>query len=85
MNKTTENQEGLLMEQSSSQRPLGLLVDLNRPQAYAQCYFLAPCVFELRGEEALWYDSEPDPAERERVLRAAGAKARRRSFIPGGK
>jgi len=28
--KTTENQEVYLMEQSSSQRPLRVLVDLNR-------------------------------------------------------
>jgi len=61
------------MEQSSSQRSLRVLVDLNRCQAYAQCCFLAPRVFELHGEEALWYDPEPDPAERERVLRAAAA------------
>ena len=61
------------MEQSSSHGPLRLLVDLNRCQAYAQCCFLAPRVFELHGEEALWYDPEPDPAERERVLRAAAS------------
>jgi ferredoxin len=61
------------MERSSSQSPLRLLVDLNRCQAYAQCCFLAPRVFELHGEEALWYDPEPDPAERERVLRAAAS------------
>jgi ferredoxin len=61
------------MERSSSQGPLRLVVDLNRCQAYARCCFLAPRVFELHGEEALWYDPEPDPAERERVLRAAAS------------
>jgi ferredoxin len=50
-----------------------LAVDLNRCQAYAQCCFLAPSVFELHGEEALWYEPEPDEAQRERVLRAAAA------------
>ncbi len=50
-----------------------LVVDLNRCQAYAQCCFLAPGVFELHGEEALWYDPEPDPAQREHVLRAVAS------------
>ena len=50
-----------------------LVVDLNRCQAYAQCCFLAPSVFELHGEEALWYDPAPDDAQREHVLRAAAA------------
>jgi ferredoxin len=53
--------------------PLRLVVDLNRCEAYAQCCFLAPNVFELHGEEALWYDPEPSHAERDRVLRAAAA------------
>jgi ferredoxin len=48
-----------------------IVVDLNRCQAYAQCCFLAPGVFKLHGEEALWYDPEPDEAQREHVLRAA--------------
>jgi ferredoxin len=48
-------------------------VDLNRCQAYAQCCFLAPDVFRLHGEEALWYDPEPDSGQWERVLRAAAA------------
>jgi ferredoxin len=52
---------------------LRLVVDLNRCQAYAQCCFLAPDVFELHGEEALWYDPAPDPSQRERVLRAAAS------------
>ena len=53
--------------------PLHVAVDLNRCQAYAQCCFLAPDVFRLHGEEALWYDPEPDAAQREHVLRAAAA------------
>jgi ferredoxin len=48
-------------------------VDLNRCQGYAQCVFLAPDVFELRGNEAVHYDPNPDDAERLRVLRAAAA------------
>jgi ferredoxin len=52
---------------------LRLVVDLNRCEAYAQCCFLAPSVFELHGEEALFYDPEPSEAERDRVLRAATA------------
>ena len=50
-----------------------LLVDLNRCQAYAQCCFLAPSVFELHGEEALFYDPAPDPDKREQVLHAQAA------------
>ena len=53
--------------------PVRLVVDLNRCEAYAQCCFLAPNVFELHGEEALWYDPAPSDAERERVLRAAAS------------
>jgi ferredoxin len=49
------------------------VVDLNRCEAYAQCCFLAPTVFELHGEEALWYDPAPDGAQRENVLRAAAS------------
>ena len=48
-----------------------LIVDLNRCR-YAQCVFLAPDVFELRGAEAL-RDPNPDDAERLQVLRAAAA------------
>jgi ferredoxin len=50
-----------------------LIVNLNRCQGYAQCCFLAPEVFELHGEEALWYDPAPDEALREHVLRAAAS------------
>jgi ferredoxin len=53
--------------------PIRVVVDLNRCQAYAQCCFMAPDVFRLRGEEALWYDPAPDAAQREHVLRAAAA------------
>ena len=53
--------------------PIHVVVDLNRCQAYAQCCFLAPNVFELHGEEALWYDPAPDETQREHVLRAAAA------------
>lgn len=50
-----------------------IVVDLNRCQAYAQCCFLAPSVFQLHGEEALFYDPSPDEARREQVLRAVAA------------
>jgi ferredoxin len=52
---------------------LRLVVDLNRCGAYAQCCFLAPNVFELHGEEALFYDPSPDESERSRVLHAAAS------------
>jgi ferredoxin len=50
-----------------------IVVDLNRCQAYGQCVFLAPGVFELHGEEALMYNPGPDERERLPVLRAAAA------------
>src|SRR6516165_6133971 len=50
-----------------------LVVDLTRCQGYGQCAFLAPDVFQMRGSEALWDNSEPDDAQQERVLRAAAA------------
>lgn len=53
--------------------PIQVVVDLNRCQAYGQCCFLAPGVFQLHGQEALWYDPEPDAPQREQVLRAAAA------------
>jgi ferredoxin len=52
---------------------LHVVVDLNRCQGYAQCCFFAPSVFQLHGEEALWYDPAPDEVEREHVLRAMEA------------
>ena len=53
--------------------PIHVVVNLNRCQAYAQCCFLAPSVFKLHGEEALWYNPAPNAAQREHVLRAAAA------------
>jgi ferredoxin len=50
-----------------------VVVDLNRCQGYGQCFFLAPDVFELRGEEALMYDPGPGETQRAAVLRAAAA------------
>ena len=50
-----------------------IVVDLNRCQAYAQCCLLATGVFQLHGEEALFYDPAPDEEQREQVLRAAAA------------
>jgi NADPH-dependent 2,4-dienoyl-CoA reductase/sulfur reductase-like enzyme/ferredoxin len=49
------------------------VVDLTRCQGYAQCAFLAPDAFRMQGDEALWYDPEPDDVLREQVLRAAAA------------
>src|SRR5215472_11671287 len=50
-----------------------LVVDLTRCQGYGQCAFLAPDVFQMRGNEALWDNPEPSDAQQERVLRAAAA------------
>lgn len=50
-----------------------VLVDMNRCQAYAQCCFLAPDVFELRGREVLFASPEADPAQAAAVRRAAAA------------
>jgi ferredoxin len=50
-----------------------VVVNLTRCQGYAQCAFLAPDVFRMRGDEVLMYDPEPDDAQRERVLRAVAA------------
>jgi ferredoxin len=60
-----------MTEPPASMGPIHVMVDLNRCQAYAQCCFMAPDVFTLHGEEALWYDPSPDPAQRAHVLRAA--------------
>jgi NADPH-dependent 2,4-dienoyl-CoA reductase/sulfur reductase-like enzyme/ferredoxin len=50
-----------------------VVVDLTRCQGYAQCAFAAPDVFTMKGDEALLYDSAPDDAQREKVVRAAEA------------
>src|ERR1700754_1993394 len=73
MNNAVEN--NLFDAKNPTEVPpyIRLVVDLNRCQGYAQCCFLAPKVFELHGEEALWYDPSPDPSERDRVLRAAAS------------
>jgi ferredoxin len=53
--------------------PIQVVVDLNRYQAYGQCCFFAPGVFQLHGPEALWYDPQPDAPQREQLLRAAAS------------
>ena len=63
--------------------PIHLVVELNRCQAYAQCCFLAPSVFKLHGEEALWYDPAPSEAQWEHVLRAAAACPVQAVFVEG--
>ncbi|MBL3671227.1 ferredoxin [Streptomyces sp. M2CJ-2] len=50
-----------------------IVVDLTRCQAYAQCVFLAPEVFELPGEEALLYRPTVPDEQVERVRQAAAA------------
>ncbi|MEV6425099.1 ferredoxin [Streptomyces sp. NPDC051662] len=50
-----------------------IVVDLNRCQAYAQCVFLAPQVFELHGEEALMFTPTVPDDQRGHVRRAAAA------------
>ncbi|MEU7872243.1 FAD-dependent oxidoreductase [Dactylosporangium sp. NPDC049140] len=50
-----------------------VVVNLTRCQSYAQCAFLAPDVFRMRGTEALMYDPAPADEQRERVLQAAAA------------
>ncbi|MGW0084623.1 ferredoxin [Streptomyces sp. NPDC003393] len=50
-----------------------LVVDLNKCQGYAQCAFLAPDVFTLRGEEALVYSPWAGDEHREKVARAVAA------------
>ena len=60
-----------------------IVVDLNRCQAYAQCCFLAPSVFQLHGEEALFYNPAPDEAQRGHVLRAAASCPVQAIFVEG--
>ncbi|TWV44435.1 ferredoxin [Streptomyces misionensis] len=50
-----------------------VVVDLSRCEGYAQCAFLAPEAFRMRGDEALVYDPNPDDVWRDQVLRAAAA------------
>ena len=50
-----------------------ITIDLNRCQSYAQCCFLAPDVFELRGKEVLLYKSQIDDSQADVVLRSAAA------------
>ena len=50
-----------------------VIVDLTRCQGYAQCAFLAPSAFKMKDGDALVYDSNPDDALREQILRAAAA------------
>ncbi|WP_455353496.1 ferredoxin [Streptomyces sp. SYSU K217416] len=50
-----------------------LVVDLNRCQGYAQCAFLAPDVFAMRGDEALSYSPHADEAQRDNVAQAVAA------------
>ena len=50
-----------------------IIVDLNRCQAYAQCCFMAPGVFELHGREVLLYRPQVDDDQRRKVLRSAAA------------
>jgi ferredoxin len=69
----TSNMESVATDRSAPADSLHVVVDLNRCQSYAQCCFLAPSVFQLHGEEALWYDPSPDPGQWEHVQRAAAA------------
>jgi ferredoxin len=67
------NMESSATDRAAPAESLHVVVDLNRCQGYAQCCFLAPSVFQLHGEEALWYDLAPDEAQGEHVLRAMEA------------
>lgn len=50
-----------------------IIVDLNRCQTYAQCCFLAPDIFQMRGEEILVYKPQPSDDQLLNVLRAQAA------------
>ncbi len=59
-------------------KPIRIIVDLNRCQAYAQCCFAAPSVFHISGAEALVYDPAPPADLRmdvERAVRACPVRA----------
>ncbi|HEY6787208.1 MAG TPA: FAD-dependent oxidoreductase [Trebonia sp.] len=50
-----------------------LVVDLTRCQGYGQCAYFAPGVFQMRGNEVLMDNPDPDDDQREGVMRAAAA------------
>jgi NADPH-dependent 2,4-dienoyl-CoA reductase/sulfur reductase-like enzyme/ferredoxin len=50
-----------------------LVVDLTRCQGYGQCAYFAPGVFQMRGNEILMDNPDPDDDQREQVMRAAAA------------
>ncbi len=54
-----------------------IVVDLNRCQAYGQCCFAAPSVFELHGESLAYDPSPPNDARRdvERAMHACPVQA----------
>ena len=56
--------------QAPGPRPLRVLVDLNRCQAYAQCCYAAPAHFRIEGREALFYDPAPPAEMRAEIERA---------------
>ncbi|MEU2135101.1 FAD-dependent oxidoreductase [Streptomyces sp. NPDC018352] len=61
-----------------------IVVDLTRCQGYAQCAFAAPEVFAIRGDEALLYDTDPDDAQREKIVRAEAACPVQAIFLDRG-
>jgi ferredoxin len=56
--------------QAPGPRPLRVLVDLNRCQAYAQCCYAAPAHFRIEGREVLFYDPAPPAEMRAEIERA---------------
>ncbi|MFI2765802.1 ferredoxin [Streptomyces echinatus] len=50
-----------------------IVVDLTGCQAYAQCVFLAPQMFELHGEESLLYRQDVPDDQLDHVRQAAAA------------
>jgi ferredoxin len=71
----TSRSDPIALITSVTQRKIKMriVVDLNKCQAYAQCCFLAPDVFEMHGQEALLYNPQPDDRLREDVRRAQAA------------
>lgn len=47
-------------------------VDLDRCELHAQCVIAAPAVFELKDEDTLVWDAEPDEGLRADVEEAVG-------------